>query len=1295
MRTLSWILNKLWLTLAITLVLVAVGLSLLRYSLPYLPDLTEPLESNLEQRFQQPVSISDLSLAWTGEEPSIVLNSLVLLEREQSPVQVRIGEVHVVLDFWKTLLEQQLIAQQFILDEARIALDMRKLSGLDEAEMLDLDYVNRLFLQQLEKFSLNNGELLLTNLRGVTRKIDIDRLSWTNKGKKHQGIGQFRMEDFATNSLNVIIDLRGDRWSEFNGQFYVDSQNVDISPWLEEQLGDIDVQASNVNFTGWLDVRNGKLFEGLLQLRDNRITWLDNHSNQLNWLQLPAGKIVLRPEVEGWLVNSLPMTVNTSAGQFGVPRIAWQQSQGVHDISVDNVAINEVTNLLSLLPLDSEESVDSVVSLGLKGKASLRYRQHPVSGQQWSLKSHNLSADGNESWPSFNGLDLSVNSIANQGLWQIEGSNVRLSGKNLSATQSWDIDNLKLTGSWLLQPGHWQVALEQLQLNQNDFQLAGSGRLVSTGDRTPEIDLLLATEQPFSVATARQLLPSVMGQKVKAYFTTALQSGQIRGAEVLWRGPVNGFPYDDKKGLFNARVEFEDLTYQFQPDWLPLTDTPLNLDFYNKRLLMSAAGGHIQEAEITRVDAQIVDLTDAEQGLQIQATIKADAESLLPIYEQSPLDSVTETLIQLSPRGEVQSSLELDIPFNDSREVGVLVDASLSGLSLSVDALQQDFEVTAGRLKIDNSDVSTEGLRLNWYGMPVEAQVSGGLSGEDYNLNVSTTIDWQSEPLFKQFPYPQWKSFFYGAVNGESHLALTFGEGENEIDVELESQFDLTGLETSLPAPLQKDFGESWQFELSLKGTGEQLRLQATIDERLSWDSRWQPGDNGWQQAQLNIGDVASAGEQRGSADFAIMANLPETDIGQWYSVLYALARNSNAENASSNKKGWLPDSISIETPRLQWGQQKFGQADIQVWPENSDWQARVDADNAVISATIPERFVQTGITIRADYLALTTDIELPPDNKKTDWGWLEKVPRLNFLCRSCRVDEHDLGEVELTLSPLNDGFSIEQMSLKRGSDQLVVDGYWRYADERGLSGLSGRLESEDLGGLLRDYQLETAVRDSAAVINFDVNWRDHLYQPSLGSLNGDVTWDLEKGYLAEVSDGGARVFSLLSLDSILRKLTLDFRDIFSQGMFFTDLTGSLQINQGVATTKDAQLLGSAGDMDIRGWTDMQTGELNYNLTYAPKVTSSLPVILAWMVNPPSGLAALLIDKVLHDAKVISKLRYQVTGTIEEPVVEEIERDSRPVDLPELKENSTDSEADDDTSSTDGAANEQSPEPAR
>ncbi|MFP3458045.1 hypothetical protein R0J89_17520, partial [Psychrobacter sp. SIMBA_152] len=80
---------------------------------------------------------------------------------------------------------------------------------------------------------------------------------------------------------------------------------------------------------------------------------------------------------------------------------------------------------------------------------------------------------------------------------------------------------------------------------------------------------------------------------------------------------------------------------------------------------------------------------------------------------------------------------------------------------------------------------------------------------------------------------------------------------------------------------------------------------------------------------------------------FAINAQLPHADIGQWYSVLYALAGDSTVDAESGSNEGWLPDSSRVETPQLQWGQQKFDQADIQVWPEGSAWQARVDAKNA------------------------------------------------------------------------------------------------------------------------------------------------------------------------------------------------------------------------------------------------------------------------------------------------------------------------------------------------------------
>src|SRR5690554_2987006 len=211
-------------------------------------------------------------------------------------------------------------------------------------------------------------------------------------------------------------------------------------------------------------------------------------------------------------------------------------------------------------------------------------------------------------------------------------------------------------------------------------------------------------------------------------------------------------------------------------------------------------------------------------------------------------------------------------------------------------------------------------------------------------------------------------------------------------------------------------------------------------------------------------------------------------------------------------------------------------------------------------------------------------------------------------------------------------------------------------------------------------------VRDSSASIDFDLHYMAPPHQLDLHTLNGNVKWQLGQGYLNDVSDRGACLFLLLSLDSILRKLRFDFRDVFANGLFYTNFSGEFEIADGVVATDNTQLNGSAGDMEVKGSANLKTRELDYDLQFVPKVTSSLPVILAWMINPPSGLAALVIDRMLHDAKVISRLEYSISGTMDEPVIQEVARDSRDAPIPpEVRNND---------SSTDGAADDQQPEPA-
>jgi hypothetical protein len=83
---------------------------------------------------------------------------------------------------------------------------------------------------------------------------------------------------------------------------------------------------------------------------------------------------------------------------------------------------------------------------------------------------------------------------------------------------------------------------------------------------------------------------------------------------------------------------------------------------------------------------------------------------------------------------------------------------------------------------------------------------------------------------------------------------------------------------------------------------------------------------------------------------------------------------------------------------------------------------------------------------------------------------------------------------------------------------------------------------------------------------------------------------------------------------------------------------------------------GAAGDMSIKGNTDLNAQVLDYKISYKPNITSSLPAI-AWMttLNPLVVIGALALDGVIT-SKVVSEIKYEVTGPIKDPIEKQVDR---------------------------------------
>ncbi len=143
-------------------------------------------------------------------------------------------------------------------------------------------------------------------------------------------------------------------------------------------------------------------------------------------------------------------------------------------------------------------------------------------------------------------------------------------------------------------------------------------------------------------------------------------------------------------------------------------------------------------------------------------------------------------------------------------------------------------------------------------------------------------------------------------------------------------------------------------------------------------------------------------------------------------------------------------------------------------------------------------------------------------------------------------------------------------------------------------------------------------------------------------------------------------MLSLLSLDSLLRKLRLDFRDVFERGFFYRSVRSTASIQHGVVHFSDFRLDGMAGVIKAEGDVDLPQQQMDVDLRFSPDVTSSLPVVTAFVVTPVAGVTVLALSKLLSPVvEVITELRFRAHGDLQSPQLEEVRRSSREIDLGE------------------------------
>ncbi|MEF1185074.1 AsmA-like C-terminal region-containing protein, partial [Vibrio sinaloensis] len=233
------------------------------------------------------------------------------------------------------------------------------------------------------------------------------------------------------------------------------------------------------------------------------------------------------------------------------------------------------------------------------------------------------------------------------------------------------------------------------------------------------------------------------------------------------------------------------------------------------------------------------------------------------------------------------------------------------------------------------------------------------------------------------------------------------------------------------------------------------------------------------------------------------------------------------------------------------------------------------------------------------------------------------------------------------------------------GTNKAEMSGRWTLDDTRSHTQLNIQISGENNSDVMERFGVSSGIQRAPFDISSNVEWDGAPWSMKVESLQGDVNTRLGKGMISDVS-GAARLLGLFSLDSIIRKMQLDFTDVFDNGMAFNSITGSGQIKNGVFLTNDIKMDAVAGEMTIRGLANLNSQTVDAEVNFVPDITSGIPVLTAFAVTPQTALYVLAITTVISPVvEVFTQVNYEVKGPLDSPLVKELSRSKGEFALPE------------------------------
>ncbi len=832
-------------------------------------------------------------------------------------------------------------------------------------------------------------------------------------------------------------------------------------------------------------------------------------------------------------------------------------------------------------------------------------------------------------------------------------------------------------------------------------------------DRFPGQLVLDGRVAEADAARVARYLPLGLPADVRDYVQRAVRKGRVRDLRVHLAGDLRHVPFlhatpggnGPRDGEFRIAGHVDDLEFAFLPSdraWPALAQVSADLVFDRASLAIRDGRLRFDGTEWKQVQGGIASVVDKPR-LEVSGSTRAPLAEMLRIVAATPVGHwLGGALEGASGTGAADLRLALGLPLTPEAEQhapsAVKGNLVLPGNDLR---MRPDLPLFAGtRGKVDFTEA---GFTVP----PATARTLGGDITFEGGQAPHGAVRFSAEgtataEAMRRAGELGVLARLAGAVEGQAayRATLAFPDGHAQFGV----TSNLVGMTIALPAPLAKPAGAA--LPLVVRTNAEPGGESGSARSGARTDTLW-----------VGLGPLLQARVVRDAAGERVLRGLVQVDatpgrsatpaatpqslrlpakglsveveadrlaVDAWQAAASRLfdkpaaATTGTAPTATASTpadaNGWWPASVSLRARELEVGGRKLSDvklaatrtagvaAGAAAGVEGERWRANVRADQlegyVEYSPAVHGRGAG-GVYARLSRLSIPRGeadptenlLDRPPDS----------VPSLDIVVDAFELRGKQLGRLEAEAANRDRKWELRRFSLSMPEAKLSATGSWQPGSSR-RAAMDFTLDLDDGGAFLERLGMGRVVKGGSGRFDGFVEWPGSPLSPDVARMNGRIKVAIRQGQFLKANPGAARLLGILSLQSLPRRLLLDFRDVFAEGFAFDNVLGNVGIEGGVASTENLRMKGAAAAVLMAGSTDLARETQDLRVLVVPETGGVGAASLAYaLVNPAIGLGTFVAQYLLAKPLAEAGTReFHVTGTWDDPKMERVDRSAPP-----------------------------------